>query len=167
MAGGDVPVELDVGRRCLLHQRDVAGGDVDVDHPGRRRERLVGESDDRGIPDLVGAELDVVRLGVDLEHDRTAVATHDPNRRLGFVPLVEGEVALEWLDTGDPAARLVWHQLVPRRRVVERRPHHPEVDRILVRDDDEPITPVVDLVLDVVPAGAHALGCRQRVAGVQ
>ena len=92
---------------------------------------------------------------------RSTISDH----RLCPVPLVDGQVPLERFDAGDATPGFVGDEFRPPTGLVERCLHHPEVDGIEVGDDHETVTPVIDLVLDVVSSRADALGGRRGVSG--
>ena len=152
-----------MGVGVCLTTVDVARRDVDVDHAGGRRERLVRQSQHRGVPLLVGAEVDVVRFGVDGEHRLATVTADDADPGLGGLPLVQREELGERLDRRDPPAGLVGDQLAPVAGTRRRCRHHAEVDGVVVGEDHEAVAPVVDVVLDVRRAVARTQ--ERRAAG--
>jgi hypothetical protein len=108
-----------------------------------------------------------VRLGVELDDVRRQVALQHAHPRLGVAPLVDREVAFEGLHRRDAPAGLVGDELGPLAGRIERSGHDPEVDGVEVRHHHEPVTPVIEVVLDVVASLHHELGLGERVAGAQ
>ncbi len=106
-----------------------------------------------------------MRLGAEVDDPLGAVAEQDPQTWLGGGPFVDDEMRCEGVHADDPTSGLVRHQFRPGRRigpiVVREALEDAEVDSIavltvvgvvvaFVGDHDEPVAPVVDLVVDVV-----------------
>ena len=117
--------------------------------------RLVAIAERLAAPLGVGVDLDLVRLGAEIEDPFAAVAEQHAQALLGVAPLVQHEMPLERLDVDDSPPGLVGDQLAPHGRLVDRCRHDPEVFGIEVGEDHEPVAPMIDGVLDVVGAWPH------------
>ena len=151
--------QVDVGCGCPLEHHTLGRVDVVFPHGRRRHQALGGEAHPLGAPLGIRVEFDVVRRLAEVDIRRRSIAPHDAQTRLSSDPLVNHEMRNERVDPRDAITRAVWNELGPLIGRLGRCRHHSEVDGIEIGEDDEPIAPMIEVILEIVGARANDTRC--------